>query len=340
MRGNYDPVNYIPGEQGTGSGRFYDMAGFHELIVSDCHISGFEGGAVGTLSGQVDKAVRTAVFHVDDTVIEDCGGQYPFILGHYETSNAAMILTGVRFDQQPNTLINNITRAPVRCQYTTNTYMAGCDFFSVEHAQPLVKLITAPFVDGALVNVHSNSGEGGVTFFTVCSTAADGAKRITAHNVVLDGNIYVGGPVSDYMFEILAGGVTMRNNIYVQPELDAPHLNTTGYMCNPTFSIGYDADIAAEPILFYNNSFVNFRTSAQMKSKIPVLIRSQTTNPWLNIVEENNVLHSPNENAPQVAYAPITGMETLWTPRNTGYRPFQARSGGSRGDRVSITAQP
>lgn len=327
LRGDFDPTTAIP--RGVGqNGRFYDMAGFHELTVSDCRISGLEAGAIGTLSLNSDKATRTGIFHVDDTVIEDNGGQYPVILGHYETAMAAAIFTGIRHVQNPNALFNNYTRAPIRMQYVQNTYLAGCDFFSVESAQPIVKLITAPYVDGALVNVHSNSGEGGVTFFTVCSTAADGADRITAHNVVLDGNIYVGGPVSDNMFEVQAGGVTMRNNLYVQPQLNAPHLNSTRYFCNPTVLIGYNAGLADEPILIYNNTFVCFRTTAQMNSAVPVMFRPQSSNPWLNIVSENNVLHSPNENTPQVAYAPIAGTETLWTPRNIGFRPFFARSGG------------
>lgn len=332
--GKWDASDYIPdGSSGELTSRCFNLGTRCDLILSDCKITNFEAGFIGTLySEAVDLDTVYAGFFIDDCHLENVGGQYPIIVRRSGHPDASFNITGTLFTQPVDAIRSLNTRAHIRENFHQNFYAAKNDFFQTD-SQPILKTVNAPWRDGGLVNIHSNSFEGGISAVGVATTESAFANRNTVHNVIIDSNIFVPAFNGRGLVETHATGLTVRNNMLIGPNNAPADLYTSEGFVSASAeggSTNFNADRADEPIRIFNNSYIAFRNNANNLNKTPSWYTNvpYSGKEYTNFQVTNNLLHAPNLSPAITGQGPITSTEQLWTPRNAGYRTQFARSNG------------
>jgi hypothetical protein len=269
--------------------------------------------------------------HLDDTYVTDFGGQYVVITEASIGPKSSFAATGLAIVQNVDASSDDtLLRAPLRTNGFQFTHGRGCDLFHTgEAGQPCWKVeerptkVSGAWEDGHIVNIHSCSMEGGFPGPIRLNGNMNIYDRGNIQNAILDGNIFLANYQSDCFVSLGGQGVTIRNNLGVKLEAE------TGGVANRLLAfVDLHHDGAAlpaadgAPIDIYNNTMLITSTSAQQSDFISPFTRnnSGTANEYNDVTVENNLLHMPALDTPEVPYAPVT-TGILFTPRCKGRRP-------------------
>ncbi|MBK0329346.1 PKD domain-containing protein [Rhodobacteraceae bacterium F11138] len=348
MLGVFDPENEItPDVDFLGNTGLAIRATFRmDLMLSRVDFDGFSGGVVSwtmpTDNGHIVKAVH---LHLDDCTNTNFGAYSIYPSGATTNPKSTFSVTGCRIAQNPLGLEYDGTRSPIRDGSIPNVHMRGNDMFHTISTYTHVKVANTPRENGYIVNIHSNSFEGGYQAVIIAgnvesSKGSDPGKLPNTSgtspvlNVVIDGNIHIADYGTKMSYYTQASGYTLRNNLTV----------VSGKAANNAFQYFFevkardqpDSDGGAEydrtvvgdaPIKIYNNTLRVERSSAQNKSEslnsyVPQEIRNWSVNDapnFTNVQMHNNLIHMPNLDSPVTTYGPLTS-NVLFTPRGVGRR--------------------
>lgn len=290
-----------------------------DAVFHNCRMEGF---AESTLSDYTNDNTKRFNIHLDNCVLSDFGGQYPIILQPELHPLSSFSMTGTRHAQNPNAVDDAGIRAPVRINHIAKTYVAGCDVFHTDRSQPCLKMIETPQVDGAVVNLHSCSLEGGLRVLTFGLNGKNaGLQRSSVHNAVVDGLVLVGNYGTQAHFKTAVTGVTVRNVLMIQPATPhhgfAPrHIAFFDFEGFNSFDAGI---VGAAPIRIYNCTMRSDRSSAQNSGDLQAPVRTSEAAGFSNISAGNNILHGAGMNSLGTAAAPLSET-VLWTPRGKGFK--------------------
>lgn len=340
--GNFDPdkgdvVLSKNHDLNTFSGNCIRSLSNLKFVIDDVRAAGF-----GNSTYIIQASVGEYSFMLFNSEINDFGGQYPTFFNPNTDAASRLCYAGVSMVQKLTSVSDTGNfRAPIRLNAIQSAHMRACDFFHKDHSQPCVKMMETPQKDGTDFHIHTSQFEGNLRVVQVGANIADvngAAIRSYLINGIVENVIALGTMRTQDMFRLRAGGLTIRNNLIIQPATP-PHMNQlsrffviqesqTGSGGTPTQP---PSDAAyAGPIKIYNNTLVMLRTSAQNSSTTPPDIVSDTpvgVTP-LTVVNDNNVLHMPNLDTPSVAFAPLDATPLGWQARNPGLLlPFESFSG-------------
>lgn len=309
------------------------QAGSESLILSNVEIRGIKNVLV-SVDG---PAGLTTHMHLDNCIVTDFGGpQYQVYTGGSVAADSTFACTGTVIASKADAVAYlGSARSPIRAAAVPNCYVAGCDGYMTEPSAMHYRLCGSPVSDGSLINVHSNATEGGdgAVVLDANVTQAGGGRigRSTVGNRIIDGNIHVGNWSTRRFVDTSGTGVTIRNNLFIQPNMvyvNSPPLEGFIRIRDSVAGGAYDATVYNAPIRVYNNTFVNLRTTAKNTTGSgtvytpPIFDRKDLNGFGFQVVEEyNNIVHCPNEDTPRTSFAPLldSGAE-LWTVRNPGWR--------------------
>lgn len=311
-------------------------ANYHGIYISvncDFMISNvvIENMAETQITSILDEATR-AHLHVDNTVIHDYGGSYPVYMQPTDHAESSFAMTGCRITQPGDSVAytgSSSTDSCVRIVSVMKAHVRGSDLFDTSTAPLNLRLIGSPRADGAIINVHSTSGEGGGGFLVIYGNAVspgNGLARSTVGNSIVDGCVWVGSWSAQKFVDIIGTGLTVRNCLCLLPPIQyavSPVFREYITLRDSVAGGAYDEIVADAPIRVYNNTFVNLKNATQNNNVVPTIFGDNATNGigYSNYAESNNIRHHPNEASPIMAYGPLVDDGTpLWTPRNTGWR--------------------
>ena len=336
--GTHNPITTLPtqGASGNTNNAIYTR-GPCSLILSNCDFTAFGHVTIAMELVSTDRLLP-AHLHMDNCSLNDFGGQYATYTSKMTHADSSLAYTGCRLAQNPLAFEVDSIRSPLRSEFIMNNHLRGCDFFHTDLTQPTVKLVNSPAGEGAIVNVHSCAFEGGYCAFNIAGTTNPTTTdpeflRVTVQNAIIDGNIYLGTINSENLCSTVATGVTVRNNLFVQPAIGY----RTGYpTCRAMVTLwpygtNKDPAIVGQPIRAYNNTLRVDRTSAQNNSQVPATFYNKATLNgdalFTNALEYNNIVHAPNLNSPITTFAPLSDA-ALWASRYPGRRPYWGQSPG------------
>jgi hypothetical protein len=330
-----DPANQAP-ESGVCANAITARSGAR-LILSECDFDGFPVGSVQYEFGA--NITYPAHLHMDDCTLTNFGGQYPIFVARSTHADSSCTFTGCRFAQTAGAIAdNNVSnnnlsgsRAAARIEHMTHNHVRGCDMFITDCSQPVLKLLTIPYADGATVNVHSSAFEGGVLALDIGGTTTEsgkGLERTNIQNAIVDGIVYVASYNGQRVLNSYCTGVTLRNSLGIWPDVPRVTSGTTAVLACRGFVRFQDWDQGAgtptathrgQPIRVYSNTMLFERQAAQNGSWVPNFtydVAAELT----DYEHQNNVVQMPNLGGSSVTtWAPLTST-ALWTPRNIGRR--------------------
>lgn len=309
----------------------------HRYMFHDCNFDGFSGSTVSVQPLQDSQTPNTDihVVHLDDCSVSNFGGQYPLFGGGQSEQvgyPSWWVYTGLRIARSADALteFDQGQRACVRQFRSDYVHLRGCDMHNSDGVQSIGRFVDADGEGNTKFNAHTNAMESvGVSTVVfggeVGSRPAPYAGLACMLNGLFDSNIVIGGWRTKTLIECQAGGMTFRNNLMVIPK--------TPFYTNPFQAIisienrGNNANIASFPTRIYNNTFINLRTTGGVDATVggPRIIWAQadtttTTIAALNVTETNNVVHQPNLDTPDFAFAPLS-KSVMLASRNEGFRP-------------------
>ena len=325
--GNFDATAGLPNNPSGYDHTFLRYKDTGYITMSNCHIHHYMGTTI-TLGAPASSnipgyASGIQVMHMDDCVIDNCGGNqyvtYQAWAAAYE--GTWWVASGTRINLHPDTWDGDLIRGTMRINDSMRQIVKGCDIFNTEYDQPALKLVETALEQGAIANCHSNAIEGQLAVIYVngnSSQTETGGTMVT--NVVIDGNILCGGHSTQTIFIFYATGITVRNNLCYVPGGPYNKQKIGGMVAvKDTRDVGNDPGVYAYPIKIYNNTFRCDRSAADNANKIPqILLTDEYSQVDPPIYAENNVLHSPSAVPPLTAFAPVSDT-VLFTPRSTGW---------------------
>ena len=328
--GTFDPTASrasLPWHQGLTMSA-YVTKWICDLMISGCEFSGWSSP---TIAFQPHKTDRSH-FHLDDSSISDFGGQYALYGSKAYHASSSWVCTGLRMAQNLNAVDDSTYRAPIRTEHYTFNHFRGCDLFHTDATQANIKVVNTPGFDGAVVNIHSCSFEGGNQSVILNANTIEGVEsRSYVQNCIIDGTIFVGNHGTEESFLFAGTGVTVRNNLTIIPATSEVNYYTPFRRFIQMKLVGtIDAEIVgAAPMKFYNNTIRIERSLAQNGgNSIPEIVTDYSYGAFTNVAEENNILQMPNFGENSVTtYAPLSDTP-MWTPRTIGWRPTVARHPG------------
>lgn len=224
------------------------------------------------------------------------------------------------------------------------TIMDGCDLFSrngwfpnvagYTTIQPCIRWNMESTV-GARMNLQRTTMEGGYNLLAISRTRASDRAGVQV-NVVVEKSLFVGSHMTSELISVLHSGVTVRNNLMIQP--DVPRLSSI-FDPDSFVSVGYSADEPGEPvdidgpIQIVHNTLVNLMTDANANSSA-VSNEATFIVPYTSTTVADNLVHQPNLNDPQTSHAPID-VAALFDARETGPRRRREVNTGSLGGDVA-----
>lgn len=317
--GGFDETTTIA--PGTDAGNFIWGTGAFNYIAHNVRLSGF-GLSTIIIQGGPDFG---RILHVDDSRISNMGGQYPIFLGPLNRPDTWTVLTGLHIVKGSDALDEPGLRALMRDNHSPLTHVRGCDMFQKDNSQPCLKLMDTTVARGAKFNVCTSSFEGvGLDVIKVAHNSSQSSEtNASLVNGLIDSCVLVGGYRTSSIVGMNAGGVTVRNNLMIQPNM--PFLTNDHRAFVNIANAGNNPEIANYPTRVYSNTFVGLRTAANNNNTIPLDVRATDASnavvdpAGFGIVSENNIRHMPNLAIPEVAFTPLDASDVLWPPRNTGY---------------------
>lgn len=305
--------------------------------IHNCEFDGFETLALTTNANSLNTVImsNTGITNWRDY------GIFAFV---NSDPDSRMALIGTRIAQHPDALnggskngLHN-THGPFRYANTSNVYVAVCDFFSRcgwsalgsdTADQPCLRANYEGSLNRSL-NVDRLVSEGGFKML-ILEGQNGGSSGTVEHpgNYLLDKVLCIAtaktiGPYIRAEY----GGTTLRNVLGITPNVPQYHQGNGwpgAIVWDPDNPDSRNAD---EPMAAYNCSFLNLRNSTNDLSANWVVDDGSTY--FSSLTVENNVMHAPNIDSPEVGNASIsmTGNIPGVTPRFRGVRfNFQGQSG-------------
>lgn len=304
----------------------YVNSDFH-IVLDDCTFNGFGNVSIYAQTGNTSLSGR---MHLNDCVVTNFGGQYTYMCVGSTNADSYVAATGSRLALPGDAIANSGgTRSIMRLQQPL-IYVAGCDLFHTATGYHHIKAPDTPLIDGYLVNIHSNSFEGGKGALVMNSNPTVTPRNSPyVNNLIFDGNIVVGSWSMDEPVGLIGTGATVRNNLFINPAVQK-----LGNLLGGMVAVRGEATIVQPPgfvsnapVNVYSNTFRVDQNMTQLGSDYqPVAIYNVSQPTWfLNLNEANNVLHFPNlvvpsePSSPMTDFAPLSEV-SLWVPRNLGYR--------------------
>ena len=241
-----------------------------------------------------------------------------------------LAFTGNRFTSSVNALsgdgADGVQGGAIRLQAPSQAIVQSNDLFAnagwfvnipgYYTCQPAIRCMSG-VSRGAIYNMQANALEGGFNCFAFEAGPPRSGEPI---NAIVEKNLMVGNHMTRKIGNIQYGGVTIRNNICIMPNVERIQR-----LFNPNrfFDLLNDPAGSVEnmssPIKIYSNTLVNLvsaQTGFGTAEAIPVV--DGATNSFSAIEEANNLVHQPNLSTPSAPDAPLIA-ETLWSPRYAGY---------------------
>ena len=241
-----------------------------------------------------------------------------------------LAFAGNRFTQNVNALSGSsesgIQGSALRMQSPRQAFIHGNEFFAnfgwfvnvpdYFTAQPAVRCMSSPMA-GVVMNIQANTFEGGFNCFSF--EAGPPAPGLPI-NALIEKNMMVGNHMTRKFGNIQYGGVTLRNNVCILPNVKRLDGLFNPAQCfdilnNPAGS----AENLAAPIKVYNNTLINLmdeQNTVGTATAIPLL--DGAVGSFSGLEEANNILHQPNLPSPDAPDAPLH-VTPLWDARYLGY---------------------
>jgi hypothetical protein len=241
-----------------------------------------------------------------------------------------LALTGNRFMSHIDALSGNgadgVQGGAVRMQAPRQVILHSNDFFSNAGwtnniggyfiSQPAVRCLSA-ISPGIVYNMQANGFDGGLNCISFSAGPPAAGRPI---NALVEKNFFLGNHQTIKFADIQYGGITLRNNICIMPDVKRLHV---GFNPRSFFDLLNTPAGAAEnleaPIRIYNNTFVNLMSSANAvgtADSIPMF--SGAAGSFSGLEEANNIVHQPNLSPPATPDGPLQTV-ALWNARYLGY---------------------
>ena len=270
-------------------------------------------------------------YHFDNMVLTNYQS-YAIITG--DQLEARTTFTGCSLAQNPlapQALPNRQGGDGLHQGFARELYIAGCDFFhNMGHGggsygnNPFTwasnRLADSAVDDGAKINIHTTSFEGG-------AEGINFATRHATHTKIANGLIHncvvVGDHTTAYSVAIGYAGFTVRNNLMIMPDTPLRSPLNPGrafvQIAPRSGSSHTDTDPMRDaPNKVYSNTFVGLRSKEDNQNLGYLGVRDNQQVP--GSVHENNILYRPNQDGGDVD-GPLDATTLLpWSPRNQGWR--------------------
>lgn len=245
-------------------------------------------------------------------------------------SDCTLTMTGAKIARSSlsdgsynNNRFSDNAHGPIRLEQVPKFYMTALDLFSKSSwgattglDQPCIRIHT----EGQGLNhygvVERCVLEGGYDVLAM-GNAADGVTSWPC-NVIYQANYMLGYAPSTQIIGNGMGGLTIRNNILVQPAKGQQSLPGAGFVNFIGFKIeGTDPENLATPINVYNNTFVNLQDDSD-NSNTTDMIDGSTS--FTDVRDNNNIEYVPNRTSTNQRNAdiPLTANDLLPTARYLG----------------------
>ena len=321
FQGTFDPLTQLPQDVVNGTQNALITDKYLDLVIADCRMAGFSRPSVRISMDTNAVIARQGNTHFENLIVTNHGGQYPTIVGDQEADGSSITYTGCRLAQNPDALTDEAEwRAPIRINDVHRQHVRGCDVFSYDPNNVAAKFAYSPFYDRPqLVNVQTSSFEGGIRVIGLANNAAN--DNTTVHNVLIDSCVLVGSWNTRDFFQSRLTGVTARNILMIMPDTDrqgSGSLSDIYQQAIPTNDAA-SADDKAQPIRFYNNTFVMQRSQAGNNGTRVANFDAPAD--FTGIAFENNVFDGAfvENTSGDNPDAPLTST-VLWAPRNLGLK--------------------
>lgn len=311
-------------------------------VIHDMRAAGF-GNSTFIIQPKLTTEYSFMMF---DSLATDFGGEFATFFSQNTHPRSRFSYAGVSIVQKPDAVSDEKNfRASIRVQHIQSAHFRGCDFFHRDHSQPCIKIMETPQKDGADFHIHTSQFEGNLEPIAVnrnIASVSGAAIRSYLINGIVENVIALGTMRTTQMMTIRAGGITVRNNLFICPAVPN-FINQFQQFCLVTESdTGTGATPSQPPspaayggpIKIYNNTCVMLRDTVQntnfgnffMPQVVSQLTPAGVTP--MTVIEENNVLHVPNVDEPSTAFAPLDTTPLGWQARNPGLRiPYDAYTG-------------
>jgi hypothetical protein len=232
-------------------------------------------------------------------------------------------------------LVNN--HGPVRIPASASVYFSQNDLFSRTGwsrvgdgslaDQPCLRLLVSSHHAGQTATVERNVMEGGYNTVNVNMAeptyAGDAEHRyIQPANLLLENNLLVGTAKNlGTGMEIWRGGVTVRNNLFIQPDVLQPLRQGGALFALGPGNVDADPANATNPVVIHSNTYLNLMAAPQAGAQTWAFL-SDPDRYFTDLAEENNVIHKPGLVSAETTYAPIDVATVLggFVPRFKGVR--------------------
>ena len=294
------------------------------FLVHNCSIYGFQRGVV-------TSAVQpnTGGWVLSNTHI---GGWRDY--GYYGSGASDFGIIGCRIAQNVDALAGGDKdgthngHGPIRHMAHDRTVIDACDLFTrcgwVQNVegyrtqQPCIRW-NMNQRSGALGNIQRCAMEGGWQIIHCAATNTDEwyeDNTVRPQNLLIERNVFVGSHMTRYFLYLGHGGLTIRNNLMIAPDVErvATFFRMGSFVTTASNYIE-EANAFALPVRFYHNTLVNLMSAANAGTEAGAIIN---VGGFSNVLSENNLEHQPNLAPPIDAYAPLD-QTVLWTPREKGY---------------------
>lgn len=230
--------------------------------------------------------------------------------------------------------INNM-HGPVRTLAPKFVYFSQCDNFSRSGWSGLASENGPGTADQPAMRMNTNAVRGAANIVERC--VLEGGYKVVLLQPAVAGNVERPGnflfdkvvliatsKTIRTFFDVRFGSFTMRNCIGVTPDVSGYHTANAPIAMIETQLDNPDTGMIDVPHRYYNNTLVNLQADARDEPLTNSIVRNTGTPDFQfsDIVEENNVIHSPNITTPQTLDAPIdlTAAVSQVTPRFRGIR--------------------
>lgn len=302
------------------------------IWVNNCRMDRFNS----TLNTQ-----QAGLFSTTAVGMSNCSVSSWLNIGAYLNTFAATAVIGCKMARDSDALgggekFDHNIHGPIRSQHTGPAVWAKNDFFNnagwfpnvsgYRTQQPCLRILQSGF-KGAFNNISQNTMEGG--FQVLALSRQDRNFAINAQDIVVDGNIMIGGFQTANLILGEYGGVTVRNNLGIRPNVPTMRfifdpvsmyqvVNPANAGNGPSTPQQLTENFAA-PIKVYNNTYVMLTEDGNFNGSVTAADLFRADGNFSNTTESNNTLHAPNAGTPLVADAPLN-TDSIFIPRMLGYQ--------------------
>lgn len=183
------------------------------------------------------------------------------------------------------------------------------DVSGYQSVQPCLRLHQSSD-EGSKYVITNNYFEGGISCVAFSSQGGHSGDAI---NALLEKNIFMGTMQTSKCVATNCGGVTIRNNIGVLPDI------TYVSQSNPSTFVSLDSNSTAAAkaaaIEIYSNTWVSWMSDANYRGgNVAVVSSSSNGGSFATVVDQNNINYQPNVTGGSTSDGPLEVATNQWTP--------------------------